>query len=222
MLLYFAVAGLAAVGTITLLGAGAGVGLVPVIVITGIVALTLAVRTRAAMDEALNEGGGSLSVDPTTGTATAIAGREALQREFAAAQRGRPLTIALIRLEEMGLYSAEHGKAVAEQLLRDAGRVLAQHRRGMHVVAQYGREPGTFLAVLSGVDGEGGAVYGTRVRRSLAAIPRLPHPVAINVGVAVFDRSMVSPKELLKRAEFALGKGSKAGGKVIVVGEGRD
>lgn len=228
MLLYLAVAGLAAVGTTTLLGAGAGgdagsaAGVVPVTVITAIVALTLAVRTRAAMDTALDEGGRSASTDPATGVATAPAGREALEREFAAAQRGRMLTVALIRLEELGPYRVEHGQAVTDQLLRDAGRVLARHRRGMHVVARYGREPGVFIAVLGGVGGEGGAVYGTRVRRGLAAIPRLPRPVAINVGVGVFDMSLESPKELLKRAEFALGRGSKTGGKVIVVGEGRE
>lgn len=224
LLLYLTVAGLAAVGTVALLGPGTGSasGAFPVAAITVIVALTLAVRTRAAMDTALDEGGRSSSIDAATGVATAIAGREALEREFAAAQRGRPLTVALIRLEELGPYRVEHGKAVTDQLLRDAGRVLARHRRGMHVVSRYGRDPGTFLAVLSGVDGEGGAVYGTRVRRSLVAIPRLPRPVAINVGVAVFDMSLASPKELLKRAEFALGKGSKDGGKVIVVGEGRE
>lgn len=219
--IYLVVAGLAAIGVTSLLSPGGGVGpaLVPVAVITAIVALTLAVRTRAVVDNAWEAGGLTGSRDETTGVATPVTGREALDREFSAAQRGRALTVALVRIEEFPRYRADHGKAVADQLLRDAGRILNRYRRGMHVVARYGTMPGTFLAVLSGVDGEGGAVYATRVRRALVAIPRLPRPTAINVGVAVFDMSLESSGDLLKRAEFALGKSAERGGKVVAVGQ---
>lgn len=218
--LHLAVAALAAVGLTAILPYSDGPGrpAFMVMLLTALLALTLMVRTRATMDQARKEGGRVAAADPTTGIATAVAGEQALEREFAAAQRGRTLSVALIRIEELGRYRAAHGKAVADQLLRDAGRIINRQRRGMHVAARYGSRPGTFLSILSGVDGDGAAVYGTRVRRQLTAIRRLPRPAAVNVGIAVFDMSLESPKDLLRRAEFALSKGAERGGKVIAVG----
>lgn len=221
IVLYVGMAGLAAVGLTSLLPPSGGRDqlMIVVPVLTALLALALLVRTRDTVDRARDEIGSVTGADPATGVGTIAAGEHTLQREFAAAQRGRTLTVALIRVDGLSRYRAEHGEAVADQLLRIAGRVLNLHCRGMHLTAHH-REPGTFLSILSGVDRKGAGVYATRVRRDLLAISGLPRPAGVTVGVATYDFSMASPDDLVRRAQFALRKGSAAGGKVIVVGGG--
>ena len=221
ILMHVGVAVLAAMGLTSLLpgSGGSGQGVVLLVLMSALVALALGVRTRVTVDQARQEGGRAAAMDPATGVATAAIGDQALAREFAAAQRGRTLSVALIQIENLGRYRSAHGRAVTDQLLRDAGRVLVKHRRGMHLAARYGKGQGTFLSILSGVDGRGAAVYGARVRREISAVQGVPRPTAVNVGIAVFDMSLESPEELLGRAEYALSKGASAGGKVVAVGE---
>ena len=144
--------------------------------------------------------------------------REALVREFAAAQRGRPLTVALVRLEGLPRYRAQHGGPVADQLVRVAARTLVRHRRGMHIAAAHARE-GMFLAVLSGSDLQGAGVYAARLRADLMQPKALPPFDGVSIGIAAFDVSMESPGDLIRRAMYALEKGAEAGGKVMVVGQ---
>lgn len=221
ILMHLGVAILAAVGLTSLMpdSDGSGQAVVLVVLVTALLALALGVRTRVTVDRAHEEGGRAATTDPVTGVANAAVGEQALEREFAAAQRGRTLSVALIRIEDLGSYRKTHGRAVTDQLLRTAGRVLGRHRRGMHLAARYGTRPGTFLSILSGIDGDGAAVYGARVRREISAVHGVPRPTAVNVGIAVFDMSLESPEELLRRAEYALGRGAESGGKVVAVGE---
>ena len=145
-------------------------------------------------------------------------GKQALKREFAAAQRGRVLTVVLIRIEGLTAYRRQHGKVVTAQLVRRIGRVLSRNRRGMHVVAEH-TEPGTFISILSGIDRRGAAIYATRMRRGLLQLKGLPSPSGIGVGVAEFDMSMESPDDIVRRAAIGLRRGATTGGRVVVVGE---
>lgn len=220
ILVQVAVAGLAAVGMTTLVPASGGreqaMLVVPILAV--LLAIVLVLRTRQTVDQAREEAGYAASTDPLTGIATSTSGQQTLEMEFAAAQRGRPLTVVLIRVEQLGRYRAEHGAAVADQLMRDAGRVLNRHRRGMHLAARHAGDPATFLSILSGSDRRGATVYATRVRRELLRLSGLPRPVAVSVGIASFDMSMTSPRDLVRQAAFALKKGAAAGGRVVVVG----
>jgi diguanylate cyclase (GGDEF)-like protein len=157
--------------------------------------------------------------DPLTGVATEAVGQEALAREFAAAQRGRPLTVVLVRLEGIGRYRARHGRTVTNQLLRVAGRTFLRHRRGMHLTARHSGREGTFMSILSATDREGAAIYASRLRRDLMQIKGVPAHGAVSIGIASFDLSMESPRELVRKAAFALERGAAVGGKVMVVGK---
>lgn len=216
-----AVAGLAAVGMISLVppSGGRDQAMIVVPILTVLLAVVMVLRTRETVDKAREEAGRATATDPLTGVATAAAGEQVLGMEFSAAQRerGRLLAVVLIRLEALSRYRTEHGQVVADKLLREAGRTLSQHRRGMHLAAHYSGDPGTFVSILSGVDRNGAAVYATRVRRDLLRLPGLPRPLGISVGIAAYGMSMKSPGQLLRQAEFALKKGAAAGGKVVVV-----
>lgn len=215
------VAALAAVGMISLVPPAGGreQAMIVVPILTALLAVALVLRTRASIRRARKEAGSATATDPLTGVATVATGEQVLDMEFSAAQRerGRPLSVVLIRLEQLSEYRTKHGQVVTDKLLREAGRILDSHRRGMHLTARYAGDPGTFLSVLSGVERDGAAVYATRVRRDLLRIQGVPRPVGISVGIAAYDMSMKSAQQLLRRAAFALKKGAAAGGKVVVV-----
>lgn len=214
------VAALAAVGLTALVPAsgGSGQAMLVIPILTLLLAVVLVTRTRDTIQRVRQEAGSGATIDPDTGAATATLGERVLDLEFAAAQRGRPLTIALTRIEGLSRYRAEHGGAVADQLLRHAGRTLERHRRGMHLASRHDGDEAMFLSILSGSEREGAAIYAARVRREMLRHPGLPDPAGISVGIASFDLSMRSPAELLRQAEFALDKAAAAGGKVVVVG----
>lgn len=211
-----AIAALAAVGITSLTGAPA-VFAVPVL--TALIAYALTVLGREPENGSKPARPGA-TIDPLTGLTTEDVGNETLAREFAAAQRGRPLTIVMLRLEGLPKYRARHGNAVADQLLRVVGRTLARHCRGMHLTARHGGREGTFLSILSASDRRGAAVYAARLRRDLIRPPGLPEHDGVGIGIASYDRGMASAAELVSKAKFAMEKGAEAGGKVMVVGDG--
>lgn len=216
LLVNLSIAALASVG-FTFLTGGPWVGM-PLLAVIFTVALVLVPRIRVAGADTAAD---IIALrDPYTGLTTEAIAREALTREFAAAQRGRPLTLVLLRVEGLTGYGARHGKAVADQLLRITGRTMSGHLRGMHVASRHSGRPGTFLSILSGSDAEGASVYAARLRRDLMGTKRLPVPDGVSIGIASFDLSMTSPQDLVRKATYALEKGAEAGGKVVVVGQG--
>lgn len=216
------VAALSAVGLTSLVGMSGGGErtLLVVMVLTALLSTVFVLRMRETVDRARRQGAGVGTVDPLTGVATAGSGEQVLGLEFAAAQRGRPLTVVLLRLEQLPKYRAVHGRAVGNQLLRVAGRALRRHRRAMHLVARHAGEEGMFLCILSGSNREGATVFASRVRRDLLHPKGVPAHAGVSVGIASFDASMSSPRDLLRQASFALEKGAASGGKVVVVGGG--
>lgn len=214
LVLNVGIAGLGAIGLTLLTGSDAMVG-TPLL--TALLTLAL-LATSGKSGHRTSRIEMEATSDPLTGLTSEEVGREALDREFAAAQRGRPLTIALLRLEGLPKYRARHGRTVTDQLLRVAGRIIARHRRGMHLTACHNAPDGTFLSVLSGSDRDGAAVYAARLRNDLLRLKNIPPCDGVSVGIASFEMSMASPDELLRAATYALEKASEAGGKVMVVG----
>ena len=103
--------------------------------------------------------------------------------------------------------------------MRVAGRTFARHRRGMHLTARHGGREGTFLTILSGSDREGATIYASRLRRDLMNLKGVPAHGGVSIGIAEFDMSLGSPRELIRKAAFALERGAAVGGKVAVVGK---
>lgn len=215
------VAGFAALGFISLVPVATTPGtfliVVPVLGITSSAGLLFAGRhvaeraRRVATQNAL--------VDPLTGLATRYAAEHALHAEFAAALRGRPLSVVLVRIEQFPTFAGRHGRPMADRLSRSAGRVLKKHTRDMHTTGQHGRHDGTYLSVLSGVPLDGACTFAKRVRRDLMALPGLPEPLVVSSSVVPYDVSMKSADELVESAERALAKGAQNGGKIMVLGQ---
>gem|GEM_PF-4243780 len=218
---YTAVAALAAIGLISMMPVSSGTGLttVGVAVFTPLMAAGLVVVGHRAITEARDGALRNATTNPETGLATPFAAETMLATEFAAAQRGRPLTVVMIRVEQFPRYTAKHGRAVGNQLGRLAGRSLARSRRGMHLTAHHGRDGVTFVSILSSMDVGGAAVYAKRVRRDLMSLSGVPKPPGVSIAIVPYDMSMNTPADLIEQAERALRKAAEAGGRIVAVGE---
>jgi diguanylate cyclase (GGDEF)-like protein len=123
-----------------------------------------------------------------------------LEREFAAAQRGRPLTVLLVDADNFKYYNDRAGHQAGDEALRAVATTLAGQTRAMNLAARLGGDE--FVAVLSGSDREGGLVHAARIGHAIEANPLLgPIGVRATIGVASFDASMTSPDDLLRAAD---------------------
>jgi diguanylate cyclase (GGDEF)-like protein len=166
--------------------------------------------TRSAMES-------SIVRDPQTGLVPPHMADRMLEVEFAAAQRGRPLAIALFSIDNFGRNAALHGDRAATRWRRAAARVLKQRTRGMNVSARC-RGDGVYLTILSDVPLEGACTFAARVRRDYAALLQPDDPSAFSAGIASYDPGMRTAADLVARAERALARAQSEGGKAVMVG----
>lgn len=155
---------------------------------------------------------------PITGLVTTPVAARMLDVEFAAAQRGRPLTVVLFRIDQFPRFTAMHGQDIADRMLHASGRAVRRRTRGMNVAAHHGSDEATFLCVLSGVPLDGACIFARRLRKDLMTLPGGLRPPSVSTGVVAFDLSLASSQELIGRAERALDKASENGGAIMVMG----
>jgi diguanylate cyclase (GGDEF)-like protein len=132
-----------------------------------------------------------------------------LENEFAAAERGRLLSVVLFDLDHFKQYNDRYGHVAGDQALAAFADILAQTTRRMNLSARFGGEE--FLTILAGSDVEGALVFAERVRSSLRT-EKLPHgALTVSAGVAAHHPSMRSPDELLAAADHALYQAKREG-----------
>lgn len=132
-----------------------------------------------------------------------------LEREFAAAIRGRPLTVALFDIDHFKDYNDRFGHVSGDEALKTFARVLNEMTRKMDFSARYGGEE--FLSVLSSCDLEGGLNFAERVRQALREVAFIGRPVSVSVGVASYQPGMETPIDLINAADRALYEAKQAG-----------
>ena len=125
-----------------------------------------------------------------------------LEKEFAAAQRGRPLTVVLFDLDDFKSFNDRHGHAAGDEALRTFVRVLQSRTRRMDLSARYGGEE--FIAILSGGGMEGGIRFAESVRQALLNEEPEDAPLTVSAGVAEYEEGMEAPAEILMAADRAL------------------
>lgn len=136
-----------------------------------------------------------------------------LEKEFAAARRGRPLCFVLYDLDRFKEYNDTHGHRAGDiALIRFAG-VLRRETRAMNLAARYGGEE--FATVLSGTDLAGGKAHAERVRRAVFEI--FQGELSVSAGVAVYESDMATPVDLVVAADRALYHAKMTGRNQVVV-----
>jgi diguanylate cyclase (GGDEF)-like protein len=123
-----------------------------------------------------------------------------LEREFAAALRGRSACIVLYDLDRFKEYNDRHGHQAGDEALIRFGRVLQEETRSMNLAARYGGEE--FAVVLSGTGRLGGRHHAERVRRRM--LREFGGELTVSAGVAEVRPGMRTPADLVVAADRAL------------------
>jgi putative two-component system response regulator len=135
--------------------------------------------------------------------------RAFLENEFAAAERGRMLSVALFDLDDFKAFNDKHGHQAGDEALRNFADILTRTTRRMNLSARFGGEE--FLSVLAGSDAEGAMVFADRVRTAMYARKLHGESISVSGGVALFHPTMRSPDELLAAADHALYQAKRDG-----------
>lgn len=121
-----------------------------------------------------------------------------LEKEFAAAERGRSLAVVLFDLDDFKLYNDTAGHQAGDEILRRFGRILERETRAMNLAARYGGDE--FICILSDTDHEGGAIHAGRVMRAVRR-DELMSTMGVSAGIACYEPTMESPEELIRHAD---------------------
>lgn len=138
--------------------------------------------------------------DPLTGLPNRRHMEIHLERELAAARRGRPLCLVIFDLDRFKNYNDTHGHVAGDAALRRLGRVLASGARAMNVVARYGGDE--FVSVLAGSSLEEANQHALRIQKSVAEDPVLHKTgMSLSFGIGEYQRSMKSIDDLVRAAD---------------------
>lgn len=135
--------------------------------------------------------------------------RLTLEREFAAACRGRPLVVVFFDLDRFKAYNDKHGHASGDAALRAVAHALSTQTRAMNISGRWGGEE--FLAVLSSAEIAGALVFVERVKNKLREVELRGGPITMSCGLAAYQPGIRCAEDLLAAADAALYEAKAAG-----------
>lgn len=130
-----------------------------------------------------------------------------LSKEFAAAERGRSLAVVMFDLDGFKRYNDTEGHQAGDAVLCRFAAHLTNETRAMNLAARYGGDE--FICILSDTDVHGGAMHAGRVFKAVKNDP-LMAGIGASAGVAAYEEGMVSPEELVRKADEELYRAKSA------------
>jgi diguanylate cyclase (GGDEF)-like protein len=125
-----------------------------------------------------------------------------LQREVAAARRGRHVCVVLFDLDDFKAHNDNLGHVVGDQILRRFARLLLGETRAMNLAARYGGDE--FISILTELPREGAELHAFRVVDRVRRDPDLSrYGVSVSFGIGEFDPATMFEVEDLVRAADA-------------------
>lgn len=139
--------------------------------------------------------------DPLTGLPNRRRLQIHLDKEVAAARRGRSLVLVVFDLDDFKNYNDTLGHLVGDDILRAFAQILDEENRAMNLVARYGGDE--FVSVLSESHMDGARLYVRRVADRMATDPIMAeYGVTVSMGLAEFDRaSMKNMEDVIQAAD---------------------
>ena len=131
----------------------------------------------------------------------------ALEKEFAAACRGRQISLVLFDLDRFKLYINTFGRLAGDEALIRFAQILRGETRSMNLAARFGGEE--FAAILSATGIEGARIYADRIRLRVAE--KSGGRLTVSAGIAEYRPWMRTPADLVAAADQALYRAKSAG-----------
>jgi diguanylate cyclase (GGDEF)-like protein len=152
------------------------------------------------------------TVDPLTG----IPNRRTIEAAIHDAMaRASKFCLLFLDIDHFKSINDELGHDAGDEVLRAIGGYLQRGIRGADMCGRLGGEE--FVILVDGVDAEVGERVAERHRFALeklhVAVPTLPRPVTVSIGVAAYDPAAPDPRmeDLLKRADGSLYEAKRSG-----------
>ena len=164
-----------------------------------VIAILLLLMLHESEQAGLQTGVTAAEMDVFTRLPSYTVAYQFLLREFAAAERGRALTVVLFTLDNLPALAATRGVQEVNRMLLAVGTIFRRSTRGMNMVSRLD-DSYTFVAILGTVDEAGARKYAGRVARDLANLRVNGRPLEVRVGMCSFDADINSAEELLARA----------------------
>lgn len=159
--------------------------------------------------------------DPLTGLYNRRHMEEMIVREELQAQRsGSPFSIVMIDIDRFKDFNDSFGHQAGDVVLREAGRFLQSHIRGVDIACRYGGEE--FVVILPGASTEMTLQRAEQWRSAFTEINLeysgilLPQ-VTLSLGVATFPKHGASWQAALRAADEALYTAKQQGRNRVVV-----
>lgn len=140
-----------------------------------------------------------------------------LEKEFAAAQRGRKLAVVAMDLDGLKAINDGYGHAAGDAAIRACARALAANTRSMNLSARLGGDE--FVSIVSSSEIEGTLIFARRVQQAVSQLEGLPGTVTISIGLAAYSGRMSSPEDLVSAADAALYEAKREPGGLRVYSE---
>jgi diguanylate cyclase (GGDEF)-like protein len=138
-----------------------------------------------------------------------------LEKEFAAARRGRRLSAILFDLDNFKQFNDTAGHQAGDEALHEFAEVLRAQTRAMNLAARYGGDE--FITVLADADRGGALKHAERIAQAVEESVLLGSAnIRASAGVATYEPNMRSPADLIRAADADL-YARKAIRKVIAV-----
>lgn len=152
-------------------------------------------------------------IDRLTGLPNRRHIEDALDREFAAAERGRGLAVVMFDLDHFKRVNDRQGHAAGDRTLAAFAKVLEQNTRKENLSGRFGGEE--FVSVLRDTDTNFAVVFAQRVVDQMRDWPLPWGAQTVSAGVAHYQKGMGSYELLLGEADRALYR-AKSGGRDMV------
>ena len=164
----------------------------------------------------LSEQIGTLSlIDPLTGIPNRRHLAMYLEKEFAAARRGRRLTILLFDIDDFDRYNKTQGRQAGDAVLRGFGEMLLGQTRAMNLAARF--EGDAFIVALADADRRAGFIHASRIARAAEAHPLVgPSGIHASVGIASYAPRMKTFEDLIVAAEKDRDARRTGGGRLTI------
>jgi diguanylate cyclase (GGDEF)-like protein len=141
--------------------------------------------------------------DPLTGLPNRRHLEIFLEKEFAAAKRGRQLAAILFDLDNFKTYNDSAGHQAGDEALHAFAEVMQSQTRAMNLAARYGGDE--FITVLAEVDRAGALKHADRIAHAVESHPLLALAgIRASAGVATYDPRMNMPADLIRAADSDL------------------